>query len=149
MTQKSALIEALRTIKKEKPAKINVCDCGTPLIFTFFFPYKEWFCLNCGVAYEFLGRNEKEATLELLVKKKIIYEVWNVISKYLIPYGNYKLVKCKKCKKEGEYSHRQHLTEKEKLSDEIAKKILNQLKGVFNEKKIRNMKKIKNKNHYT
>lgn len=109
---------------------IKICDCGTPLIYTFCWDYYEWYCLNCGKNSEFLGGNRTQETPELKAKKKVVDDIWGVIRKYFLPKSSYGKTKCKKCS--GNLSHNSHLTTQEILKNEVAEKIVDKLKGVFN-----------------
>ena len=114
--------------------KITICsNCGSPLIWTFYFNYRKMFCLNCGkVGSMFIG-NEVDLTNELRIKQKIVNGIWKVLygkKGDLIPAnGMYKKDKCKKC--EVDKYHGNHLTEKETQADRICKKVLKNLEGLL------------------
>lgn len=117
-------------MKKQK--EIKICECGTPLIWTFAFAYAEYYCLNCGFSGGMLGSGKcVPATKELIFKQKLVKAIWKVIysRKGLAPEGGRK-INCKECDK-SRYAHNSHLSESEKEWNEIAKKYLNQFKGIF------------------
>lgn len=129
----SPLGVALKTVRTRKTNKtIRVCDdCGCPLIWTFFFAYKERYCLNCGVAGGMMGTGEDvPATRELIFKKKLVDAIWKVLysNKGLIPRSEFSRIGCKKCGND----HREHLSNSEVEWNEIATKYLEKFKGVFN-----------------
>ena len=139
MTSKSALGEALRVMnpKRGESEKVNTCSCGSPLIFTLAFPYAEWYCLNCGGASQFLGRDEAEMTPELRAEIAITTGVWKVIRKYFLPMSSFAKDGCRKCEKMGGYPHREHLTEQEKLRDKLATRFLKKVVGYRRKKMTR------------
>lgn len=135
MNHESALGEALKVItrKKRHKAMIRVCECGTPMIWTFFFPYCERYCLNCGTSGGMLGTgSDVEATRELIFKKRLVDAIWKQLytNKGLMPRGQFGRSGCKKCKVVA-YSHREHLSKSEKEWDEIARPYLKTFKGIF------------------
>ena len=113
-----------------KDKEIEICECGTPLIFTFLWPYKEWFCLSCGEATEFLGRNYTKLTLELRVKLRVVNKIWKSLRSSLLPRTfKYRRNGCKKCDT-GE-DHGYHVSTYEKRKDKIATQILKNIEGLF------------------
>lgn len=113
---------------------IKVCNtCGNPLIWTFCWAYKEYYCLNCDGHWGMLGAGKDvPETKELRKRDRQLNKLWKVIYKQLIPRCDYKKTKgCIKCSS-GARSHREHLTKREILSDKVATKILNSLEGMFN-----------------
>ncbi len=111
---------------------IRVCSCGTPMIWTFVYDGCERFCLNCGLSGGMFGTGDDvEATRELIFKKKIVDAIWKVIyaNKGLCPVSCQRKG-CKKCSGSDE-RHYEHLTKAEKEWDEIARKTLEQMKGLF------------------
>ena len=110
--------------------KIKVCDtCGTPLIWTFHWAYKEYFCINCDAHWGMLGAGEDvNATPGLKEQTKRLYKLWRVLGKYALPVSSFARTGCKKC--QG-CNHWEHLSKKEKREDKIARKILEALQGCF------------------
>lgn len=128
----SALGEALKTLRprKKNTRTIRVCGCGVPMIWTFFFPYAERYCLNCGNSGGMLGTGESVlATRELIFQKRLVDAIWKVLysRKGMMPRGRFGRVNCKKC---GD-NHRAHATKAETEWDEIASKHLHIFEGVF------------------
>jgi hypothetical protein len=121
----------MKNTKEEK--KIRVCEyCGSPLIFTFRWAYKEYFCMNCGALGDIFMGKDVVLTPELRLKKKIIDKTWNALYKthLLLPISRYKRRNCKLCDEGGE--HNEHLTKREIRNGKIAQKILNKMIGIFN-----------------
>lgn len=86
----------------------------------------------------FDGSEGKEATRELIFKKKLVDAIWDVIygKKGYLPSGRFGRSGCEKCRTSN--SHRDHLTKSEIEWDEIARKYLSQVEGMFNDKPITN-----------
>lgn len=124
-------------MEREKK-KIKVCDCGAPLIWTFFIPYAEYYCLNCGNAGGMFGTGrDVEFTKERKLQKLIVDAVFKVIRKKKLPLGTFGRSGCKKDNKDGRCAsycdnHRAHLTKTEIEWDKIATKYLKH----FNKKKL-------------
>ena len=133
--EESALGVALKTITRKKKQTIRVCDdCGVPLIWTFAFPYKERFCLNCGMKGGMLGTGtDVPLTKELKFQKKLVDAIWEVIysNKGLLPTGHFGRSGCKKGNGTSCDNHRLHLSETEKEWDEIARRYLDRFIGVI------------------
>jgi hypothetical protein len=114
--------------------KIKVCNnCEAPLIWTFCFPYAEYFCMNCGFKGGMFGSGKDvDLTPELKLKKKLIDTIWHQLygKGLLLPPGEYTKDKCKKCNS-GEY-HNDHLSKLEKQKNKLAWRILKSFKGKFN-----------------
>ncbi len=131
----SALGEALKTVQprqKRQQKYIRVCDCGTPMIWTFFFPYCERYCLNCGNSGGMLGTGDSvPATRELIFKKRLVDAIWKELyhKKGMLPRGNFTRTGCKKCK--GDEQHMEHLSKSEREWDEIATPYLKRFQGLF------------------
>jgi hypothetical protein len=116
--------------------EIKICDyCATPLIWTFLFPYKEYYCLNCGRTWGMLGAGKNvEITKELILKRNIAETIFKQLhgKGWLLPQSTYGYTKCKvekNCR-----NHNEHLTKKEIEWNEVAWKMLEQVKGVFDNK---------------
>lgn len=113
--------------------KIKVCeDCQVPLIWTFLFPYYEYYCLNCGGKWGMLGAGKDiPETKELLLKQKIAQAVFDQLygKHRLLPKGQYGYSKCKA--EQNCRNHNSHLTKKEIEWNEAAWKMLEQVKGMF------------------
>jgi len=118
-------------MKKQK--EIKVCpNCESPLIWTFYNAYNEYFCLNCHYKHGMIGAGDDiPLTQELRLKEKILKAIWNELygKGWLLPASNYKKGKCKKC--DTTY-HNSHLTKNEIDKNIIAKKMLEKLKHLFN-----------------
>lgn len=110
----------------DKTEKIDVCDCGSPLVWTLVFDYKEWLCLECGCAYEMMMTNSVVETPELKHKKKLYEKIWHTLVGFggFLPIGRYHDSTCKKCVGDN---HHEHLSEKEIMKDEIAKDVFRRL----------------------
>lgn len=114
--------------------EIRVCEeCGTPLIWTFRWDYKERYCLNCGALGDmFLGKNV-ELTKELKLKERIVNRIWKSLygkTGDLLPISSgYQKSNCKKC--QIEKSHSLHLSKREIRNNKVAEKILNKMIGIF------------------
>lgn len=121
--------------RKEEPT-IRVCDCGTPLIWTFCWAYAERYCLNCGSNSGMMGGgNDVLATKELRFKKKLVDSIWKVLygKKGLLPRSNYQRSNCRKCK-ELNQDHNNHLSAAEQEWDGIATKYLQTFQGFFDDR---------------
>ena len=135
----AAALRAFSPKKKEKPT-IKVCGCGSPLIWTFFIPYCEYYCLNCGNAGGMFGTgDDKVLTKELRLKSELVNAIFKVLRKRILPSGTFGRSGCKKDNREGRYSsscddHGAHLTKSEVEWNEIARKYLEKYKGVLNDK---------------
>lgn len=124
---KSPLGEVLKIISKRKEKlKINVCSCGSPLVFTFAFAYKEYLCLECGNTYGMMGVRSVEATPELKHKKKLYEKLWNIIYGVggFFPRSPYTKIKCKKCTADNHFNH---VSKTEILKNKIATDIFEKL----------------------
>jgi len=133
----SAISEAIKVMpprKKREVREIRVCDeCGVPMLWTFFIPYCERYCLNCGYAGGMLGTGrDVAASKERILQYKIVDAVFKVLRAKKLPLGKFGRSNCKKDNKEGRYSsscddHRAHLTKSEIEWDKIATKYLKHL----------------------
>ena len=124
---KSFIGEALKAIsKREQMEKINVCECGAPLIFTMAFAYNEYLCLECGSKYGMMGVDSVESTKELKYKLSLYKKLWDVLygKNWLLPRSRFGMQGCKKCTSDN---HLEHLTEKEILKDKIATAVFEKL----------------------
>ena len=103
-------------------AKMNMC-CGTPLIFTFIFSGKEWYCRKCKRTYPMFGGGTDVETTKDLVKEHEENRKWFLdIATDCIPAGSIKITGCEKCKA-GE-AHILHASDEEKKKSEEAYAIL-------------------------
>jgi hypothetical protein len=117
-------------MKKE----ITICEkCGTPLIWTFRWDYKEMYCLNCGAMGDMFMGKKVETTPELKLKFKAVNKVWKSLygkNRPLLPAsGGYRKNNCKKC--DAGENHSKHLSKKEIRENKVAEKILIRIKGLF------------------
>jgi len=101
-------------------SKVMVCNgCEQPLIFTFAFPYCEYYCLSCGAKGGIFGTgHEVELTPELKSTLVTIHRKWGQVKRHIVA-SRFKLTTCNICDKTNE-NHHQHLTPKEKAKSEWA-----------------------------
>ena len=114
--------------------EIKICEnCGTPLIWTFRWDYKEMFCLNCGALGDMFFGKGVGLTPELKMKYRVVNKIWKSLygkSGALLPESiGYQKSNCEKCKA-GE-NHHLHLTKKEIRESRVAEKILEKVKSLF------------------
>ncbi len=113
--------------------EIQVCEhCGTPLIWTFRWAYKEYFCMNCGALGDMFMGKEVKITPELKLKSRVVHKIWNSLYKtgFLLSVALYKIDGCKKC--DAGQNHGDHLTKREIRNGKIAQRILDKMIGIFN-----------------
>ena len=112
--------------------EMKVCNyCGLPLIWTFHWAYKEYFCINCDRHWGMLGAGKTvKETHELKIREKRFRKLWKALNHYLVPQGSYARRGCDKC--QG-CNHREHLSKKEIRENKIASKILKSLEGCFSD----------------
>lgn len=116
-----------------KNERITICpNCGEPLVWTFINSGSEWYCINCKNDYPMFGAKtiykdeEDKKKFEYLKRKQKIYKsIFKAIEKDIIPYSAYKK-NCKKCNGMKE-KHYQHLSNTEKIKDEISREILERI----------------------
>ena len=132
--QETAMGEVLKVVNRPKKEEkmIRICDgCGVPLIWTFAFDYREWYCVNCGTGGGMLGTGKDvPATRELLFQQRLVEAVWGVIyrtKKGFVPKSA-KKDGCKKCNDTNE-RHYEHLTKAGKEWDTIARAYLWKVRG--------------------
>ena len=111
--------------------EIILCrECQIPLIWTFFFAYAEYYCLNCGDHEGMMGAGDRvKATPELKRQLRRLTKLWKAIAHRMNPLSSYTRGDCKKCSVECD--HRLHLSRKEKLEHKAVMPILESLKGTF------------------
>lgn len=109
--------------------EIMVCnDCGQPLIWTFAFPYAEYFCMNEYEAGGMFGTGHRvEATPELIATKKLYNRRWGQVKRYLVKGAFYRQ-DCDKCSHDE--PHIKHLTNEEKIKAEWADNKLKEYAGI-------------------
>lgn len=113
--------------------EVAVCPyCGEPLLWTFIYSGAEWYCLRCGYSCGMFGEKRAEATPELKMRRVLYKRVFNTIAKDIIPAGAY-YDKCDKCKPGGAW-HVAHASNREKVKDKEARRLLTILAGYGNEK---------------
>ena len=114
------------------PNTHRLCSCWTPLIFTFAFPYKEWYCLNCWEASEFFnGSREEQSNKEIQLKYDLVNTIFKRIRRGLAsPWCTH--TNCKKCIEWKDRYHIQHITKWEKEKDILARKYLEKFVWIFN-----------------
>ena len=61
-------------IKNSMKNKIQVCECGHPLITFLAVDFREWGCTHCGRTYQFFDDYEMVESTESLWQKKIASE---------------------------------------------------------------------------
>ena len=103
--------------------KTNVCNCGNPLIWTFFIPYAEWFCWECKESLPMFNADTTDETKELKNKLRIDTKAFRLAANNYVTPRSYRVKGCKKCENHKEY-HEQHLTKLQKEKHEIAKKLI-------------------------
>ena len=80
-----------------------------------------------------MSYDEVDETPELKEVKKMTQKLWDVIYRNvggLLPNSSFRKSNCKKCKS-GAKDHNEHITKKEVVSDEIARRLLGKVKGTF------------------
>src|SRR3990167_3733773 len=97
----SSLGEALKAVrprKKREKMTIRICDeCGVPMLWTFFIPYCERYCLNCGYAGGMLGTGRNvESTKERILQYRVVNAVFKVLRNKKLPLGKFGHSNCKK-----------------------------------------------------
>lgn len=112
--------EARKRIKKaheegRHETEIVVCNTHeTPLIWTFKFPYAEYYCMSGGHAGGALGTGKAvPTTLELLELKIAERKLWDEISPD-IALGKFWRKDCDKCSTDGDNYHLKHMTDEQK-----------------------------------
>jgi len=112
--------------------QITVCTrCKIPLIWTFLWSYKEFYCINCGGHWGMMGAGDYvKLTPELKAQNKVILRVWKAVRFNLVNRGDYGMGNCKKCA--GNYTHRDHLSKSEIRKDKLATSMLKKLIGAWN-----------------
>ena len=115
---------------------MDKCSCGSYKVFTFFWAYNEYYCLNCGGknGMSFAGGLSQSYKTNKSIKAEewkeaVIKDVFNAFRKNLVPRSIYTKDNCKKCKIDGD--HRKHLTEREKIKDAVASAMLEQIQGFW------------------
>jgi len=101
-------------MNKEKQIAIH---CNTPLIWTFAFSHKEWYCRECGATLTMFGARGIDSTSALKKEGEKNEKWFKKIMKDYIPYGAY-YKDCEQCK--GNQSHLFHATDEEKKKSEKA-----------------------------
>lgn len=111
--------------------EIRVCrDCQIPLIWTFFWAYNEYFCINCGGHWGMMGAGDRvPKTPALRRQMRQLQKLWDSIKISLVPFSSYKKNNCKKCQTED--NHRRHLTPSERIKHKAVLRVLKNLEGVF------------------
>lgn len=118
---------------KQDNREITICrDCGTPLLWTFRWAYKEYFCMNCGGTWGMMGAGiSVEETPELKLKYRIVKRIWDSLYKggLLLPVSRYTRKDCKKCEAGGD--HNDHLTKREIRNNKIGERLLKHYLQIF------------------
>jgi len=101
--------------EQTKPAEIIVCNNHeTPLIWTFKFPYAEYYCMSGGHSGGALGTGHTvKATPELKKLAKKERKLWDEISPD-IALGRFWRKDCEKCTTDGDNYHLKHMTDEQK-----------------------------------
>lgn len=110
-------------------AEIIVCNnCEHPLIWTFAFPYAEYYCMNEFEWGGMFGTGHRVPSTPKLRKELTLYKRrFGQIRKH-IALGKFQRKDCNKCK--GNEYHTDHLTEKEKTAHTRAMDKLKEYAGI-------------------
>jgi len=95
-----------------KEVTIAICDCGEPYMWTYMFPYNEWYCIRCGSKHGMLGVDGEtvQSNSALAKKHKAMEKLFSAARKHYVP-PNSGMHECKKCQESADsYNHRGHLT---------------------------------------
>lgn len=111
------------TETRERPETLAVCSCGAPLIPTFLFSHKEYYCLECGRMYEFFDSfDRKKNTDNLDARLRALKKEFAEIAEPIItPFS--KLTDCDRCQN-GQGYHHEHATDEERMASSAALKRL-------------------------
>jgi len=102
--------------------RIAVCACGEPLVWTFVFRGKEWYCVECGRAYGMFGCDMADPTKELTGRQTKLADEFDKIAAPIIPPGAI-LPGCEQCRLDTD--HFAHATDEETRASEAALEALN------------------------
>lgn len=97
--------------------RIAVCSCGSPLIFTFAFSGREYYCLDCG-RQEDIFADRVPTTARLRKRLSKLQEEWAKIGPRLLS-GGVMLKDCLTCSMTGE-PHIRHATDEERAAHTAA-----------------------------
>lgn len=100
-------------------SRIAMCQCGSPLVMTFVFSGREFYCLDCGRTYDFLGPDAAEETPELLARMEAAQAEALPLLAALVVRGS-RLAACELCQS-GSGDHHAHATEAEWEADRAAR----------------------------
>lgn len=118
---------------KKGKEQVRMCSCGAPLHWTFLYNGAEYYCMNCGYTAGMLGAGEMyDETTERRAARKVAKDVFKSLRKHLHGDGCFQRTKCKKCQNSNEY-HPRHATKYEKAKNEVAVKILDSLRGYYDD----------------
>lgn len=99
--------------------EIMVCNThDTPLIWTFVFPYAEYFCMAGNHSEGMLGAGYKvELTPELEALNTLYHRRWGQLKRHIVA-GRFWRKDCAKCN--GDEYHNEHLTDQEVRRSKLA-----------------------------
>lgn len=121
--------EARRRVKKaheegRHDTEIMVCNTHeTPLIWTFKFPYAEYYCMSGNHSGGAFGTGKTvPSTPELIALRISERKIWDSLSPH-IAIGRFWRKDCPKCTTDGDNYHLKHMTDQEKQAsvDALAK----------------------------
>lgn len=97
---------------------IVVCRCGAPLIATFVFSYREWYCLECGRSYEFFDDFRRVPVTDELEaeRERLIAEFVEIADPIIVSAS--RRVDCERCKAGSD--HATHATPEEVAASKAA-----------------------------
>lgn len=103
-------------------AKIAMCVCGEPLVMTFLYRGKEFYCIQCGRTYAYLSPVAAEETPERLARMQELRDTFRrLVDGIMIDGGFHE--DCKECALRGE-GHSRHATDAEREADKAARRRL-------------------------
>lgn len=99
-----------------------VCrHCNAPLISTLAFPRAEFYCLECGREYGFLGPARGDDSPEMQARHDALRAEWDtLVAPFLMTPRSWRLG-CDTCRGGFGPYHSEHLTDEERRGDEWAR----------------------------
>lgn len=102
--------------------KIAMCACDEPLVMTFLYRGKEFYCVQCGATYTFCGPTGAEETPERLARMEELRATFRRLADGILITGGF-LDRCEQCSRLGK-PHDQHATPDEIDADRAARRRL-------------------------